>query len=335
MIFIFFLVSLLFSPVAYANAIGIPTGSVAPDFALSALDGKSISLNAYKGKIVVLVYWRSDQERSIMALKDNKDIFKAYKGKGAQVISLVSDSENRDGVQKIVKDNEIDFPVLVDADRKVYGDYVIRVYPTTVIINKDGKIAYDIAGHSLDYKITLEGNLKLILGEIDEAKLKDMISPHREEQDKALLEAERRYNLALKFTEERLFDQAIDAAKKSIEARPNIARAHVLLGFLLLETKEADKALDEFNRALTIDPASHDAKTGLGGALISKGDIDRAIEVLSVASEANPYPQMTYYELGRAYELKGEKDRAIEMYKKAIEKIIKKKVIPFSISKCE
>ncbi len=335
MIFIFFLVFLLLSPVAHADAIGIPTGSVAPDFTLNTIDGKPVSLNTYKGKIVVLVYWRPDQDRSVLSLQDNKDIFKTYKGKGVQVISLVSDSENRDEVQKIVKDNEIEFPVLVDTDRKLYGDYGIRVYPTTIIINKEGKVAYDISGHALSYKITLEGTLKFILGEIDEAKLKDMLFPHREEQDKSLLEAERRYNLALKFTEERLFDQAIETSKKSIEAKPNIAKSHVLLGFLLLETKESDKAIDEFNKALEIDPASHDAKTGLGGALILKGDIDKALEVLSVALEANPYPQMTYYELGRAYEMKGEKDKALELYRKAIEKIIKKKILPSSISRCE
>src|SRR4030065_996285 len=181
----------------------------------------------------------------------------------------------------------------------------------------------------------LEGNLQFILGEIDEAKLKNMLSPHREEQDKSLLEAERRYNLALKFTEDKLFDQDIETAKKSIEAKPDIAKSHILLGFLLLETKEADKAVEEFNKALEIDPNSHDAKTGLGGALILKGDIEKAVKDFTAASVANPYPQMTYFELGKAYELKGEKDKAIEMYKKAMEKIIKKKVLPSSISKCE
>ena len=44
---------------------------------------------------------------------------------------------------------------------------------------------------------------------------------------------------------------------------------------------------------------------------------------------------MTYYELGKAYELKGDKDKAIEMYKKAIEKIINKKILPLSVSKCQ
>jgi tetratricopeptide (TPR) repeat protein len=44
---------------------------------------------------------------------------------------------------------------------------------------------------------------------------------------------------------------------------------------------------------------------------------------------------MTYYELGKAYELKGDKDESIKMYKKAIEKIIHKAVLPSSVAKCQ
>ncbi|HDH51188.1 MAG TPA: tetratricopeptide repeat protein [Nitrospirae bacterium] len=160
-----------------------------------------------------------------------------------------------------------------------------------------------------------------------------MLNPHKEKKDKSALEAERRYNLALKFTESGLNDQAIDALNKSIEAKSDIAKSYILLGFLLLEDKEADAALDAFNKAIKLEPGSHDAKTGIGGALILKGDLDGAIEILNDAAKANPYPQKTYYELGMAYELKGEKDSAIKMYKKALDKIVKKKILPSSMSK--
>jgi len=323
---------LLISPAAYAGAVSIPVGSAAPGFTLNSIGGKAISLSEYKGKIVTLIYWRPDQERSVMALEDSKDILKRFNEKGVEVISLIAADNEKAG--KIIEDKEIDFPVLLDSNRQVYGDYGIRVYPTTIIIDREGRFARDIPGHALTYKITLEGYLLHILGEIDEEKLQEMISPHKIKKDKSLLEAERRYNLALKFTEAGLIDQAIEAAKKSIEAKPDIAKSRILLGFLHLEMKEADKALEEFNKAIELEPDSHDAKTGLGGALILKGDLDRALEILTSASVANPYPQMTYYELGRIYELKGEKDNAIKMYKKAIEKIIKKKVLPSAISKC-
>lgn len=325
------LFSLLFSP--FTHAIGIPVGGIAPDFTLMAIDGKTVTLKEYKGNILVLVYWETGQDRSLMALDDGKDLFKKYKAKGVRVIGIIAETENVNEVNRILREHEIDFPVLLDPERQVYGDYGIRVYPSTVVIDREGKLAYDLPGHAPIYKMTLEADLQYMLGEIDQGKLKETLSSHREIKDEAALEAERRYNLALNFTETRLFDKAIDAVKKSIEAKADIAKAHILLGFLYLNAKEADKAISHFNKAIELEPLSHDAMTGIGGALILKGELDRAIEILNKAAVANPYPQMTYYELGRAYELKGDKDNALGMYKKAIEQIIHKQILPTSLSR--
>ena len=320
---------ILFSP--SAHAISTPHGETAPDFTLNSLDGKAVSLNKYKGSIVILIYWRPEQERSLMALTDGQDLFKRYKDKGVQVMGLTTEIDKQEELRNIVKEHEIDFPVLLDTDRQVFGDYGIRVYPSTVIIDRGSKLSYDLPGHSLTYKITLEAHLQYMLGEIDEKKLNDIISFHRETVDESAVLAERRYNLALKFTKAQLYEQAIEEAKKSTEAKPDIAGSHTLLGFLFLAAKEGDKAFQEFSKAVEIDPLSHDAKTGLGAALILKGDIDGAIKILTDAVISNPCPEMTYYELGRVYELKGEKDKSIEMYKKAVEKIMKRQVIPSSI----
>jgi tetratricopeptide (TPR) repeat protein len=324
---------LLFCP--FAHAISIPLGGVAPDFTLNTIDGKAVSLSEYKEKIVVLIYWETGQGRSLLALEDGEDIFRRYKGKGVQVIGLIAEPENQEEIRRIVKKYEIDFPVLLDPNREVYGDYGVRVYPSTVIIDRNGKLAYDIPGHAVTYKITLEAHLQYMLGEIDKGKLEDIISPHKEAKDKSALEAERKYNLALKFTEAGFIEKAIETVKESIEAKRDISKSHILLGFLFLEIKDADKALQEFNSAIGLDPLSHDAKTGLGGALILKGDIDSAIKILTDAVVANPYPQRTYYELGKAYELKGEKDKSIEMYRKSIGKIIKRRILPSMISQCQ
>lgn len=327
------MVLLLFSPAS--NAINISHGQPAPGFSLSSIDGNRISLSEYKGKIVIFIYWRTDHERSLDALKDGAVVLKKFKGKDVQIISAVAESEKIDDVKEILMTNGIEYPVFVDSNRQIYSSYGIRVYPTTVIIDKNGTLAHDIPSHPLTYKRKLEGYVKNLLGEIDENELKEVLSSRKDSKDKASLEALRLYNLALKFTKSGMLDMAIDTAGKSVAAKPDMTKSHILLGFLYLETKEADKALEAFNRAIELDPHSHDALTGKGGALVLKDDTDAAIEILNSAAVANPYPQMTYYELGKAYEAKGDKDKSIEMYKKAIEKIIKKNILPSSVSKCQ
>jgi len=323
----------LFSPVS--NAISVANGETAPDFTLSSVKGKMVSLQEERGKVVVLIYWRTGHKRSLQALNDSKDILESLKSKDVEILSVIADSDSTDEVEKILSDNKINFPVVVDRERQLYSSYGIRVYPTTMIIDKKGVISYTIPSHPLSYKKLLKGHIKKTLGEISDKELEESLSSHKEKVDDATLEAMREYNLSMKFVKSGLIDMAINMAQKSVKAKPDMLKSHILLGFLYLDTDEPDKALETFNKALELDPKSNDAKTGLGGALISKGEVDKAIEILTPAAVANPYPQMTYYELGKAYEIKGHKDLSIKMYKKAVEKIIHKQILPSSISKCK
>lgn len=328
---LFFLI--LFSPVSHA--INIPAGEPAPDFKLTSLDGEKYSLSEKDGKITVIIYWRTEHKRSLLALKDATKVLDKLKGKDIRVISIVSENDTQALVKTTFSENEIEFPVVVDYERQFYSDYGIRVYPTTIIIDNQGVIAHSIPGHPLIYKQLFEGYLKKALGEIDEAMLNKMLSPKNKEIDPNTLDALRQYNLAMKFIKSGMVGLATDSAKRAVAAKPDLLKSHILLGFLYLELNEPDNALGSFNKALELNPNSNDAKTGQGGALVMKGDLDKAIEILKSAAIANPYVQMTYYELGKAFELKGEKDKSLQMYKKAIEKVIHKQILPISISKCK
>lgn len=323
----------LFSPVSYA--INIPVGETAPDFNLTSPTGEHFSLTENNGKVTVLIYWRTEHERSLLALKDANEVLDKLRGKDIRGISVIAGNDRLDLAKQTISENGINLPLFMDQGRQIYSDYGIRVYPTTVILDKEGVLVHSIPSHPLIYKKLFEVYVKMAMGEIDEKKLNEMLSPQNKEVDKNLLESLRLYNLAMKFTEYGMVELASNSARKSIEAKPDLLKSQILLGFLYLELEDIDSALATFNKALELDPHSNDAKTGLGGVLVMKGNLDKAIEILKEAAVANPYAQMTYYELGKAYELKGEKDKSIEMYKKAIEKIIHKQVLPSSISKCK
>jgi tetratricopeptide (TPR) repeat protein len=307
---------------------------MAPDFTLDSLDGKTLTLSEHKGEIVILLYWETGQKRSVISLNDAKNILGKYGKKGVKVISLVAGSEDKGEVSKIVKNNGINFPVLLDADRQVYSAYGVRVYPQTVLIDRDGKLAYDIPGHALTYGNTLEGYVRYMLGEINQQELKKTLFPDLVVKDKHQLDAERRYNLAMEFLDKGMIEQAVETAKKSVDAKPDYIKSRILLGFLFLGTDKADLALEQFNRAIELNGDLNDAKTGFGAALVMSGDVDGGIEILEDAVIANPYPQMAYYELGKAYELNGDTEKAMQMYKKAMDKITHKKILPSALSKC-
>lgn len=324
---------LLFAPLS--NAISIPLGERAPDFSLSNTEGNTISISNFKDKTLMLLFWRTGQKRSVMALEETDEILKKHGEKGVNAICIIQSSDDQAEAAKVIKDREITCPLLIDSDRSVYGKYGIRVFPTTVLINKDGAIAYDIPSHPLTFKIKLDGYVRRMLGEINDEELENVLSPQKEKTDDATLEAMRLHNLAMKFVKMRMFDQAVDTAVKSVEAKPDLVEPLTLLGFLYLKTDDAEKALKTFNKAVELAPESNDIKTGLGGALILNKEYDKAIEILEGATIANPYALMTYYELGKAYELKGDQDKSIEMYKMALEKIVKNQILPSSLSESQ
>ncbi|UCF87743.1 MAG: redoxin domain-containing protein, partial [Nitrospiraceae bacterium] len=261
MIFFLLLLFFFFSTSSQpAHAVTATVGNNAPDFTLSTIDGRKFSLSDYQGSIVVLVYLKSGQRQSSSALKDSRDFSKAFHEQGVQFLGLISGTENQGEIRTMVEELSIDFPILIDTDRRVYSTYGVRVYPTTILIDREGKISHTIPGHALVFRATLEGYLHHVLEEIDESQIQDTISPRKRIKVKSDVEAERKYNLALKFTGSGLIEQAKDAVIKSIELNPDSASAHTLLGFLYLDSIETENAMLSFRKALELDPLSHDAR---------------------------------------------------------------------------
>ncbi|UCF87634.1 MAG: TlpA family protein disulfide reductase, partial [Nitrospiraceae bacterium] len=207
------LLLILLGSLQSSDAVEIETGDEVPDFTLSAVGGGLMKLSDYREKLVVLIYWRTEQERSLVTIEEVKAIQERYGEKGLEVISIVAGTEDMEAVKKVTKERAVGFPILKDTGRNIYGTYGIRVYPTTLIIDREGKLNKVIPGHAVTYQQRLESQIRHILGEIDDVQMHKALEPKKEEKGDAELEAELKYNLALKFTESRLFDQAIEAAQ--------------------------------------------------------------------------------------------------------------------------
>lgn len=128
----------------------------APDFALKDLDGKSVKLSDYEGKIVVLNFWATWCPPCI---REIPDLIKASeelsKGEDAVVLAVNLtngyNGETEDRVKKFVKDNKMTMKVLMDKEDDAAMKYGIASIPTTFIINRDGTV-YDIKNEPVSYK---------------------------------------------------------------------------------------------------------------------------------------------------------------------------------------
>lgn len=117
-------------------------GNISPEITLNDLDGNSVSLSDFKGKIVYLDFWFWGCTGCMMELPFAKTLHKRYENK--DIVFLNVSSPGKEYVEreiKLIKKDKIEGINLIDGDRYYATQYQVKAYPTYFIIDKDGKIA--------------------------------------------------------------------------------------------------------------------------------------------------------------------------------------------------
>jgi cytochrome c biogenesis protein CcmG/thiol:disulfide interchange protein DsbE len=118
----------------------------APDFNLKeVLTGKDYSLSQFRGKVVVLNFFTFFCGPCRDEMPELNKIYNNLKGKGLQTLGIALSSDPTQ-IRFLVKQLGLNYPVLIGNDKvsDAYGSIV--VVPTTVIIDKQGKVAQRIEG---------------------------------------------------------------------------------------------------------------------------------------------------------------------------------------------
>ncbi len=125
----------------------------APEFTLQDENGKEISLESLRGKVVVLYFYpRADTPGCTIEACEFRDSYKQMQKTGAVLLGVSPDTPK---AQKKFQDKfNLPFSLLADADKKIaeaygvvqeknmYGKKVMGIVRTTFIIAPDGKIQH-------------------------------------------------------------------------------------------------------------------------------------------------------------------------------------------------
>jgi peroxiredoxin len=113
----------------------------APDFALKDADGKTVRLSDYKGKVVLLDFWATSCGPCRVEIPWFIQMERNKKDKGLAVLGVSLDDSGWEDVKPFLAEMKVNYRVVIgdDATTKAYGG--VEAIPTTLLIDKQGRIA--------------------------------------------------------------------------------------------------------------------------------------------------------------------------------------------------
>ncbi len=139
------IVVLLLLPYAGASAAPEP-GQAArvPKFKLTSLDGRQVTLDSLKGKVVVINFWGIWCALCHKEMPDVQKLYEKYASDPGVAILTINTDEDPGDVPPWMKERGYTFPVLLD------NGYVtkagLEVFPTTWVLDRDGRKVFEKRG---------------------------------------------------------------------------------------------------------------------------------------------------------------------------------------------
>jgi peroxiredoxin len=115
-----------------------------PNFELTDLNGKKVSMASLRGKTVVLNFWTKTCRPCLEEMPSIAELANIWKGQTDKVvltISTDSSAEDARATLKAVLGQEPPFGVLIDPESQVVGDlFGTKLFPETWVIDPEGVI---------------------------------------------------------------------------------------------------------------------------------------------------------------------------------------------------
>jgi tetratricopeptide (TPR) repeat protein len=313
------------SHISLAIAIGHhKQGDRVPNLAIRTIDGKQVSLDEQKGKLIVLAFWKQDDDKSSRMLTDLSRISQEFQDKDVTFLAINGDKASDKQIREMALAKEPTCLFASDPDLTTYSSLGILVLPTTLIIGPDGKLAFIQDLYSRNFYTQTRAYVRFLLGEITQDQLNAELDPSTSVKvSPARIKAERYVNLGRVLLDIKEKAKAREALKKAVEADPTFPEPHLLLAGLCLEDKELRGAGAELEQALILCPSPREGKLLQGLNYAGQGEDGLAMAVLQELIEDNPEPPPeAYYQIGKIYEKQEKTSEALAAYHTALKLLL-------------
>lgn len=124
-------------------------GQKVPTFEITNKDGRTISTDDLKGKVVLINFFATWCPPCRMELpKVQEEIWDIFSTREDLDIIVLAREEGWDKIDPFVEEYGYTLPFYPDLNREVYSLFASDTIPRNVIIDRDGKIIYQSIGYS-------------------------------------------------------------------------------------------------------------------------------------------------------------------------------------------
>ncbi len=300
----------------------VKRGEPMPAYKLATIDGTSVDSEAYKGSVLVMVYLSAEQRSSELAAMDSRTVVAQFSTDPVKLVHVTADIVQKAYFQRFRQERALDAPLALDADRGLYGKLGLIVFPTTVIVNREGKLAHVISIHSPDYTHVLDSYIRHALGAINDEQLQERLKARASTEGSPKSLASSHRAVARLMREKGRLDAAkteLTKAREQDPANPEILLDLADLDMAMTNLDEAEKLTQT---VLETHAEHRRAKQIKGIILYRRNKLPEAEAALLESLNLNPDPARVHYYLGKIYEQQGQSAKALEHYREALQRFL-------------
>lgn len=120
----------------------ISVGETVPSFKARTIDGsKSLALEDYRGKVVLLDFWASWCPPCLKSLPKYNDLRREIGTANFEIVAINVD-ENTDDARKFLQKHPVSYPIAKDPKGILPGVFGVKAMPTSYLIDQNGVVQY-------------------------------------------------------------------------------------------------------------------------------------------------------------------------------------------------
>jgi len=131
--------------------LSLTTNKKVPEIAVTSITGEAIKLYQVKNNFTIINFWATDCPGCIKEMPGLVDTYNQFRGQGLEIIAISMSYDPPNQVLNFTQKNKIPFPFVLDVNGQIAQSFEnIRLTPTSILIDKNGKIIDKVIGE-LDF----------------------------------------------------------------------------------------------------------------------------------------------------------------------------------------